>query len=120
MGADFKTISSHPQHDISISSPGEEHFATVMLFAVFDFACGSSALRVAILVLGSLRRGVPWVSSWHPKVLPCDHLQRKKPHTHTHTGIYFVVVFLWLRLSVAFVCCGCGLCAVVVCCGCVL
>ena len=51
---------------------------------------------IAILVLGSSRRGVARaarVSSWHPNVLPCDHL---------------------------IVCCACGLCVLWSCvCGCV-
>ena len=51
--------------------------------------------------VGSSRRGLARVTSWHPKVLPCDHLQ--------YIAVAVVVV----------VCCGCVLC-VVVCCGCLL
>ena len=51
-----------------------------MSFVVFDFVCGSG-LGIVISVLGSSRRGVATVSSWHPKVLPCDHLPRKTPGT---------------------------------------
>ena len=53
----------------------------VVSFVVFDFGCGSSGLGLVILVLGSSRPGVARVSSWHPEVLPCDHLPRKMPHT---------------------------------------
>ena len=66
--------------------------------------------------VGGSRRAVARVSSWHPKVLPCDHL----PHKMPHTGKYIVAVvclrlFLWLRLcgrvlwlSVCDCVCGCA------------
>ena len=64
--------------------------------------------EIVILVLGSVRRGVARVSSWHPKVLPCDNLPRKAPHTQA----------MILRSLIVFEYCGCvlWLCA----CGCVL
>ena len=81
-------------------------------------------------MLGSSRRGVARVSSWHPKVLPCDHMPGKMQNTHTQVIILlYIDVCLWLCLSVVFVGCVCGcvlvvvclcLCVVVVCCGCVL
>ena len=46
---------------------------------------------IAILVLGSSRRGVTRVSRWHPKVLPCDHLPRKMPERHTHSEVIIYI-----------------------------
>ena len=59
--------------------------------------------NVILVVLGSSRWGVDRVSSWHPKVLPCDHLARRTPHTHRclYCGCVLVAVCLW------FCACGC-------------
>ena len=51
----------------------------VVGFVVFNFACGSSDLGLLISVR-EFARGAGF-SSWHPKVLACDHLRRKMPHT---------------------------------------
>ena len=84
-----------------------------MSVVVFDFACGSSGLG-CYLVLESSRRGVASVSSWHPKVLPSDHLPRKMPHIQR---IWFVVVVCG---CVCVFVLGIECCVVVVCCCCVL
>ena len=62
---------------------------------------GREFCGIAILVLGSSRWGVTRVSSWHPKVLPCDHLRHKMPHTQVVTLLSCAcgcVWGLWLRL----------------------
>ena len=64
-------------------------------------------------MLGSSRRGVARVSSWHPKVLPHDHL----PCNYIAVVVVVCLCVLWL--CVAVVGCGCvlWLCVVVVCYG---
>ena len=49
---------------------------------------------VVVFVLGSSRRCVTRVSSWHPKVRPCDHVRRKMPHADNY-------------IYIAVLCCGC-------------
>ena len=96
MGKDNASArSNYNHHNLKLRNPHKSFRKTPLW--VFGFG-------VAILVLGSSRRGVARVPNWHPEALPCDHLP--------HTGNYILLV-VWLRSCF----CGCG--CVVVCCGCV-
>ena len=65
---------------------------------------------IVIVVLGSSRRGVARIPSWHPKVLPCEHLPRKMPHTQVIKRIVVAA-----RCVLHVFACALWLCAVVVC-----